>query len=282
MINWFTIVAEIINFVILVVLLKYLLYKRIIDAMDKREATIASRLEDAEQRQRKAKAQAEECRRKEQELEDRREDLLDEARQDAEAHRNRLVQEARDETSELRSRWARTVHDEQEQFLRSLSERAGREICEISRTLLADLADTELERQVIDSFLGQLEGMEETQRQTLAESLRDGGGTATIRTAFQLDEDRQGRIIDAVHRQIAAGCPIEFVHDPTLIAGIELRAGGHAVAWNIEAYLARLTESVGGLLTEVQPSEPTELSAHGSVPAAGKKTKTFSHEQESS
>ncbi len=261
MIDWFTIGAEIINFVILVLLLRWLLYKRIIDAMDKREATIASRLSDAEERQREANAQAKECRRKEQELEDNRQDSLDQARQDAEAHRKRLVQEARDETSELRDRWVRTVRDEQEQFLRSLSEQAGREICEISRAALNDLADTELERQVIDSFLAQLESMEQTERQTLTDSLGEAGGTATIRTAFELDEGRQGRITDAVHRQVAAGCPIEFVHDPALIAGIELRTGGHAVGWNVDAYLARLTETVGGLLTEVQPSETVEQDA---------------------
>jgi hypothetical protein len=36
LINWFTVIAQIVNFLILVVLLKYLLYDRIIKAMDER------------------------------------------------------------------------------------------------------------------------------------------------------------------------------------------------------------------------------------------------------
>ena len=46
-IDWFTVVAQIVNFLTLVGLLKKFLYGPIIRAMDDRERRIASRLEEA-------------------------------------------------------------------------------------------------------------------------------------------------------------------------------------------------------------------------------------------
>ena len=54
MIDWFTVSAQIINFLILVFLLKRFLYGPVIRAMDKREEAIAGRLKDAGQKQEEA------------------------------------------------------------------------------------------------------------------------------------------------------------------------------------------------------------------------------------
>ena len=46
-IDWFVFAAQIVNFFILVALLKFFLYDRIVKAMDARQARIASRLDAA-------------------------------------------------------------------------------------------------------------------------------------------------------------------------------------------------------------------------------------------
>ena len=48
LIDWFTVVAQVVNFLILVWLLKRFLYKPILDAIDAREKRIASELADAD------------------------------------------------------------------------------------------------------------------------------------------------------------------------------------------------------------------------------------------
>ena len=47
----FTMIAQLINFVVLVVALRHFLYKPVIDAMDERENKIAQRLTDADERE---------------------------------------------------------------------------------------------------------------------------------------------------------------------------------------------------------------------------------------
>ena len=47
-INWFTVIAQVINFLMLVWLLKKFLYKPILDAVNEREKKITDQLKDAD------------------------------------------------------------------------------------------------------------------------------------------------------------------------------------------------------------------------------------------
>jgi F-type H+-transporting ATPase subunit b len=49
-INWFTVIAQILNFLVLVWLMKRYLYKPILSATDDREKKIAGQLADAKER----------------------------------------------------------------------------------------------------------------------------------------------------------------------------------------------------------------------------------------
>ncbi|WP_445663747.1 F0F1 ATP synthase subunit B family protein, partial [Ideonella azotifigens] len=57
LIDWFTVGAQALNFVILVALLKRFLYQPVLDAVDAREAQIAKQLADAKAIAQQAQAQ---------------------------------------------------------------------------------------------------------------------------------------------------------------------------------------------------------------------------------
>ena len=59
LIDWFTVIAQIINFLILVFLLKRFLFDKITGAMDEREKKISSTLDDANSAKRLAAGEAE-------------------------------------------------------------------------------------------------------------------------------------------------------------------------------------------------------------------------------
>jgi len=58
LIDWFTVGAQVLNFLILVWLLKHFLYKPILNAIDAREKRIASELADADAKKSEAKRSA--------------------------------------------------------------------------------------------------------------------------------------------------------------------------------------------------------------------------------
>ncbi len=59
LIDWFTVVAQALNFLILVWLLKRFLYKPILNALDAREKRIAAELADADARKAEARQERE-------------------------------------------------------------------------------------------------------------------------------------------------------------------------------------------------------------------------------
>ena len=95
LIDWFTVGAQALNFIILVWLLKRFLYKPILNAVDAREARIAAELADAEAKRVEAKKERDEFQRKNEAFDQQRAALLSKATDDAKSEHQRLLDDAR-------------------------------------------------------------------------------------------------------------------------------------------------------------------------------------------
>jgi F-type H+-transporting ATPase subunit b len=246
LLDGFTIAAQVLNFLVLVAVLKYVLYDRIIAAMEARERHISERIEEAERAKQEADREAATYRDKQGSLDEERERLLQEARQRAEERRAELTEEARSDVRELREHWLRTARGEQEEVLRELEERAGRQLCTISRQVLRDLADAALEEQAVRAALRRLRAGGELE--DLAEKAWADGSALQIHTAFEHDDERVERLIEEVRAIVGDEPELAVSADPQLICGLEVRAAGRAVGWSIAGYLDELTREVARAL----------------------------------
>ncbi len=77
LIDWFTVGAQALNFIILVWLLKRFLYKPILNAVDAREKRIAAELADADAKKTEARRERDEFQRKNKEFDQQRAATLD-------------------------------------------------------------------------------------------------------------------------------------------------------------------------------------------------------------
>ena len=94
-IDWFTVIAQVINFLILVWLLKRFLYKPILHAIDEREKGIATQLAEAEAKKAEAQKERDDFQHKNEAFDQERAALLKKATDEAKAERQRLLDEAR-------------------------------------------------------------------------------------------------------------------------------------------------------------------------------------------
>src|SRR6478672_8833405 len=94
-INWFTVIAQVINFLILVWLLKRFLYKPVLDAIDAREKKIVARLEDAKNRKDEAKKDQDGLAEKNKQFDAQKKGLMDKAIADTNVQKDKLMGEAR-------------------------------------------------------------------------------------------------------------------------------------------------------------------------------------------
>lgn len=245
LIDWFTVAAQVINFLILVYLLKRFLYGPIIRAMDERERKIASRLEEAEKKKEEAEEEAEAYRQKNQAFDANRQEMLSRAKEEAEAARKELIKVARDQVETVRANWYEAIQREKEAFLQDLRQRAGKHIYAIARRVLEELANADLEAHIIRVFIERLGRLDEEERTALRESIGDSGTMSVeIQSAFEIPTEMRQKIAEAVRSQISERAEARFEISSDSICGIELMVHGHKIAWSLEDYLVTLEEGL--------------------------------------
>ncbi len=256
LIDWFTIVAQVLNFLILVWLLKRFLYRPILNAIDVREKRIAAAVTDADARKAEAQKEQDEFAGKNKAFDEQRDALLAKAIEDAKAERKRLVDEARKAADQVgqTQRAASSAHADQ--LNQALARRVQQEVFAITRKALADLASTSLEERVTDVFIKRLGELDDTTKKTLATALSASPDPAVLRTAFELPADRQAAIQKALNEAFATDIRVRFEATPAVISGIELSAAGQKLGWTIDGYLAALKESINAVFARQQAPPP--------------------------
>jgi F-type H+-transporting ATPase subunit b len=237
----FTVIAQIVNFLILVALLKRFLYGPVVRAMDRREAEIAARLDDASRTAAEAESARERYENLAHELSEAREEMLTQARVEADAVRRELLEKTRDEVEQSRVRWQESFRGERESFVRSLRRRVCEQVCAVSRTVLAGMSDTSLEQRMAVCLERRIRGLGAEEREELSAHFRAAEGEMVVRSAFAMDPEARETVLRTV-KSLADGVHLRFEVDPSLVCGIEILAGGRSLAWNLEDHLGNLEE----------------------------------------
>lgn len=250
LIDWFTVVAQVLNFLILVWLLKRFLYTPILDAIDAREKRITAELADANAKKAEARQERDEFTRKNVEFDQQRAALLTKAEDEASAERQRLLSQARKESDTLRTKWQEALRSEHRSLSEELSRRTREEVFAIARKTLKDLATTSLEEQMTEAFLCRLRELGSAEKGELQLAFEAASTPAIVRSTFHLPSTQRQAIAGVVKDVLAIKTQVQFETVPDLVSGIELMANGHKVAWSIANYLVSLKKSVDDLLKE--------------------------------
>ncbi len=257
-IDLFTFIAQILNFLILVLLLRHFLYKRVVRAMDEREEKIKSRLSEAEEKQKIADQEADTYRQKQEELEEEKKDILKETKQKAEDRKKELLEDARREVDESREKWRESLSRQKESFISGLREKTGRQIYRVVGKVLKDLADQELEDRIMAAFIRRIENLDEDRKKELRSSLEDSSGRITVTSAFEIDSGRRDDLRKAAQQLFGKEVKTEFERDDELVCGLELHARDQVIAWSVGSYLSELEERISREMGESLPAEKRE------------------------
>ncbi len=242
--DWFTLVAQVINFLVLVALLRKLFYRRIIGAMDAREANISGRLEEAARQRATAEQEAESFRTRNRTFDAHREQMLAQAGEEAETRRQQLLEDARLEAERAQAKWLEALQRERSGLLQDFRERLGQGVFTLAGRGLKELADAELEEQILKVFVERVRVLEPAERAKIVAAARGSEQPVEVRTAFPLRDEAQEALSRSLRQHLDDTIAVRFTIAPELICGIELRAHSHRLAWNLDAYLADLETRV--------------------------------------
>jgi F-type H+-transporting ATPase subunit b len=242
--NWSTFLLEIVNFLVLVWILKRFLYKPVLAAIARRKAAIDKTLSDADAKHRQALA-----------LELQYQSRLADWEHEKEGLRAALSEELRVQRERLTADLQKALEQEREKE-RVLAERRLAELkdraaeqgvamgVQFTARLLQRIASAELERQLFALVLEDLPRLTPVQLQALQEACRDPRRAVKIASAFPLAEAQRSQLVqalrEATHQNVAAA----FELDSSLVAGLRISAGPWIVRANVCDELQFFTEMV--------------------------------------
>jgi len=255
LIDWFTIIAQALNFLILVWLMKRFLYKPILHAIDDREKRVAAALANADKQEAEARKDRVEFQRKSTDLDQQRAALLGKATLEARTERERLLDEARKDAAALSAKYQEALKSEQHRLHQAIACRTQQEVFAITRKALADLATASLEERMGEVFTRRLREMNGKAKGDLGEALKSAAEPAIVRSTFDMPADQRAEIQNALNETFSAEIRIRFETAPEQISGIELTTNGQKVAWSIADYLDSLKKGVDELLKAKEKSE---------------------------
>ena len=250
LIDWFTVGAQALNFLVLVWLMKRFLYKPILHAIEEREKRIATELANADKKKAEAQKERGEFQRKNEEFDQQRAALLSKATDEVQAERLRLLDDARKAADNLSAKRQETLRNDAHNLNQAISRRAQQEVFAIARKALTDLATTSLEERLGEVFTRRVREMDGQTKAGLAEALKTASEPVFVRSAFDLPAEQRTAIQNVLNETFSAEIPVRFETAPDLISGIELTTNGQKVAWSIADYLSSLEKGVDELLRE--------------------------------
>lgn len=268
LIDWFTVTAQVVNFLILVWLLKHLLYQPILDAIDAREARIAAELADADAIRSEARQQRSEFLQKNEAFEQERAARLLQVTEEARIERQKRLEEARRAGDALLAKRRERLDRDASDLHRAIGLRTQQEVFAIARKALADLAATGLEQQMVAVFLQRLQDMQGPAREDFARALTLADEPVVLRSAFDLPAEQRTALQQALNQAFATELSLRFETAPELVSGIELSTDGQKLAWSMAEYLRSLEQGVD----EVLNAQPHPATADSSKSNPGKKS----------
>ncbi len=230
-IDWITVAAQIVNFLILIWLLRRFLYRPILDGIDAREREITDRMAQAAQITAKAEAVEADYNAQIAALQAGREAMTEKARAAAEQDRDALLAETRARMTREQAARNEERAQEAQRYTESLQHEGAAALLALTRKALTDLSGERLEERIIARAA--------TRLATMSHDLKAAAGdsrTAVVTTQAPLDEALRRRL----EKQVATAVPgvaVQFATDSDQSPGLVLRLGGAQLGWTVDSYV---------------------------------------------
>ena len=213
-----TIIFQIINFLILLVILTRFLYQPVVRTMRQRQAGIAAQLREADQRVADADAERQRLAQAIEQANAQAEQLLVRTRADAAAERARLIDTARNDAARYREEAQRAMQEQEREALSRLEARIRASAVTIAGSLVRQAAGPTVHQALLDQLT---DGA--THADGVVHQLSDHlGGPVVVELAYPPDAELEDSL------RAALG-DVEFRVNADLLAGARIIVGQQTV-----------------------------------------------------
>lgn len=220
-INLGYLLVQVVNFLILLVVLRAWVYRPVVGLLGKRRETIAQGLEDARIAA-EARANAEKeaqavLAKAQQEANQQVRQAVERAEQSAREIKVRAEQEI----AELRAAAAVEAEQAKMQALAEMRGQIGALAVAAAQKLIGENLDEKRQRALVDEFFSGLKGG----KVVLLQGEKIQGERAEVTSALPLGAEEQEALRKEIASRLGAGAEVTFRVDPTILGGIVVRVG---------------------------------------------------------
>jgi F-type H+-transporting ATPase subunit b len=242
--NWTTFVLQIINFLVLVWILKRFLYKPVLEAISQRKAVIDTTLADAKAKEASAQALGEQYQNRLADWENEKEKLRATVVEEISAQRAQMMAALENSLKQEREK-ARVLEVRRLSELQNKAEEEGvsKGVQFIAR-LLARAANSELEARLVNLALEDLLRLPEEQITALRSVSQQAGLQVKVSSAFPLSAPQRSVIVQKLKEVTQNSLAVEFNEDGGLLAGLRISIGPWVLRANLEDELEFFAKAV--------------------------------------
>jgi len=229
-----TVFLEIVNFLILVWILKRFLYKPVLDVIARRRAGVEKVLSDAQTMRKEADDLKKEYEGRVAAWPKEREREEAALREELQAERQRQVESLRVTMEEERKKHEVLEERRLQEHRKQAEQAAADQGARFAARLLSGIASPEVEVRLIDFFLEELGRQSPERRQALRRAIEESPGSVRVISAYPLPSDRRARMTKGLADFFGRKVACEFSEQKELLAGVRVAIG----PWTLQADLA--------------------------------------------
>jgi F-type H+-transporting ATPase subunit b len=249
-IDWFTVAAQIVNFLILVYLLKRFLYGPIINAMERREQNLEEQQDKADEEMQAATQLIKQYQEKQKALAEQQSQLLVQVQQEVECQRTEMLVQLRAEIKQKRRDWLSNLSKEQNSMMKDIGSLFVEQIITIRRRVIGDLAGVELEERMMQLFMRKLKQLPEQESKQLAQAINNASEIKVV-SGFAINQKDSQQIKQCLTR-IRPGLKVKFEQRAEIVCGILMETHEQIWSWNVNNYLDQLDKSLADIVAPLQ------------------------------
>jgi F-type H+-transporting ATPase subunit b len=232
-INWSTFVFEIINFLVLVWLLKHFFYKPVTNIISKREKSIQDKLNEAKTTHDDADSLKTRYENRLSEWNNEKKQVQQKLKSDIELERTKLLHELHEELEQEREKEKVLQKRQIEDSLHQSEQIAIQHGATFCSHLLSCFASPELEINITDLLIKELENLPSEKVSLIQSNYLEKSKPIEVYSAFDLDEHQRVKLNNAFMSLIGSPVKCSFKQNAKLVAGLNIFIG----SWNLQANL---------------------------------------------